>query len=55
MKTQILSVTNVMEKFCDLFSLRPSDLIIALTYFVMDNVCPCLLLFFFVEINFRFN
>ena len=31
----------VMEKFCDLFILRPSDLITTLTYVLMDNFCPC--------------
>ena len=30
----------IMEKFCDLFTLRPSDLIITLTYVLMDNFCP---------------
>ena len=28
--------------FCDFFTLRPSDLITTLTYFLMDNICPCL-------------
>ena len=32
----------VMEKFCDFFTLRPSDLITTLTYVLMDNFCPCL-------------
>ena len=31
-----------MKKFCDLFTLRPSDLITTLTYVLMDNFCPCL-------------
>ena len=30
----------VMEKFCDFFTLRPSDLFITLTYVLMDNFCP---------------
>ena len=30
-----------MEKFCDFFTLRPSDLNITLTYVLMDNFCPC--------------
>jgi hypothetical protein len=30
-----------MEKFCDFFTLRPSDLITTLTYVLMDNFCPC--------------
>ena len=32
----------VMEKFCDFFTLRPSDFITTLTYVHMDNFCPCL-------------
>ena len=32
---------NVMEKFCDLFTLRPSKLITSLTYVIMDNFFPC--------------
>ena len=31
----------VMEKFCDFITLRPSDLITALTYVLLDNFCPC--------------
>ena len=31
----------VMEKFCDVFTLRPSDLITILTYVLMNNFCPC--------------
>ena len=30
-----------MEKFCDLFTLRPSDLITTLTDVLMENFCPC--------------
>ena len=30
-----------MEKFYDLFTLRPSDLITTLTHVPMDNFCPC--------------
>ena len=30
-----------MEKFCDFFTLRPSDLITTLTYVLKDNFCPC--------------
>ena len=31
----------VMEKFCDFFILRPSDLFIKLTYVLIDNFCSC--------------
>ena len=30
-----------MEKICDLFTFRPSDLITTLTYVLMDNFCHC--------------
>ena len=33
----------VIEKFCDFFTLRTSDLITPLTYVLMDNFCPCFL------------
>ena len=36
-----------MEKFCDFFSLRPTDLITTLTYVLMDNFCPCFSFTFF--------
>ena len=36
----------VMEKFCDLFTFRPSDLITTLTYVLMDKFCPCFYLQF---------
>ena len=42
MKAQFFPSFYVMEKFCDLFTLRPSDLITTLTYVLMDNFCPCL-------------
>ena len=29
-----------MEKFCDIFTLRPSDLI-TIDLVLMDNFCPC--------------
>ena len=32
-----------MEKFCDLFTLRPPDLITTLTYILIDKFCPCLM------------
>ena len=35
---------HIMKKFCDFFTLRPSDLITNLTYVLLDNSCPCLLL-----------
>ena len=31
---------NLMEKFCDVFTLGPSDLITTLTYVLKDNFCP---------------
>ena len=31
----------VIKKFCDLFTLRPSELNRTLTYAIMDNFCPC--------------
>ena len=35
----------VMQKFCDFFTLRFSDLNTAtLTYVLMDNFCPCFIL-----------
>ena len=33
---------NVMEKFCDFFTFRPSDQNTTLTYVLLDNFCPCL-------------
>ena len=36
----------VMEKFCDIFTLRPSDLITTLTYVLMFKYCPCFLDYF---------
>ena len=38
----------VMENFCNLFTLRPSDLNTTLTYFLMDNFCPCLFIIYLV-------
>ena len=35
----------VMEKFCDFFTLRPSDLITTLTYVLIYNFCPCFSIF----------
>ena len=35
----------VMEKFCDFFTLRSSDLNTTLTYVLMDYFCPCFLCF----------
>ena len=32
-----------MVKFCDFFTLRPSDLITSVTYDLMDIFCPCFL------------
>ena len=32
-----------MEKFFDFVTLRPPDLITALTYVLMDNFCSCLI------------
>ena len=29
-----------MEKFCDCFTSRPSDLNSTLTYIIIDNFCP---------------
>ena len=37
----------VIEKFCDFFTLGPSDLITILTYVLMDNFCPCFIIFLF--------
>ena len=31
----------VMEKFCDFFTLSPSDLVTTLAYLLMDNFFPC--------------
>ena len=31
----------VIEQFCDLFTVRPSNLNTTLAYVVMDNFCPC--------------
>ena len=31
------------EKFCDIITLRPSNLITTLTYVLMDVLCPCFL------------
>ena len=43
----------VLEQFCDLFTLRPSDLITTFTYVLMDNFCPY---FFFILIKtFKLN
>ena len=42
----------VKENFCDLFTLRPSDLITTLTYFIMHNFCPCLKEDLMYEFNF---
>ena len=39
--------SHVAFMLCDVlyfFTLRPSDLIITLTYVVMDNFCPCFLI-----------
>ena len=33
----------IMEKFCDFFTLRPSDLFTNFTYIFMHNFCPCFL------------
>ena len=38
-----MSLLYVIEKFCDFFTLRPSDLITTLTYILMDNFCWSLL------------
>ena len=43
---------NVIERFRDFFTFRPSDLITTLTYVLMDNCCPCLRL---IIINFFFR
>ena len=44
MKTQFFHKCHygeVMEKFFDFFTLKPSDLTTNLTYVLMDNFCPC--------------
>ena len=42
-----------MEKFCEIFNSRPSDLLSAdiLTYVLMDNFYPCLTDVFIVLLN----
>ena len=40
----LLTHFYVMEKFCDFFTLWTSDLSTTLTYVLMDNFSPCLLL-----------